>query len=209
MPLCVCLGASHCDGAFDGKSIYSSVYYMHSANLLLCGSLKAAMLNWRTMIVLLLPILPIALVSRIIWKVTRESEWKSGELTYHSFYTIELSEMTFNGDSATSLSSSYKQSLLNSRIYPTSLSSNGAYSSMNTTMISRGPSFGGTIESPTPRASTSSSSATVSMWTSRSAGCFSTSPLHTLHYATQHISSLRLRISLQDSSSLFEPFAFK
>ncbi|KAI8099807.1 ankyrin repeat-containing domain protein [Halteromyces radiatus] len=72
----------------------------------------------------------------------------------------ELSEMTIiNGDSATSLSSSYKQSLLNSRIYPPPLSNNGAYSSVNTsTMISRGPSYGGTMDSPTPRASTSSSS---------------------------------------------------
>ncbi|CAO3587637.1 unnamed protein product [Absidia cylindrospora] len=75
----------------------------------------------------------------------------------------ELSEMTFNDDSTASLSSSYKQSLLNSRMYPSSLSSNGAYSSMNTTMISRGPSYGGTIESPTPRASTSSSSSTIAM----------------------------------------------
>ncbi|ORZ16931.1 ankyrin repeat-containing domain protein [Absidia repens] len=75
----------------------------------------------------------------------------------------ELSEMTFNDDSTASLSSSYKQSLMNSRMYPSSLSSNGAYSSMNTTMISRGPSYGGTIESPTPRASTSSSSSTIAM----------------------------------------------
>ncbi|CAO3615803.1 unnamed protein product [Cunninghamella blakesleeana] len=66
----------------------------------------------------------------------------------------DLSERIYNTDSAASISSSYKQSFLNTRTYPSSISSNPP---LNTTIISRGPSHG-TVESPTPRASTSSSS---------------------------------------------------
>ncbi|CAO3620084.1 unnamed protein product [Cunninghamella echinulata] len=68
----------------------------------------------------------------------------------------DLPERVYNTDSA-SISSSYKQSFLNTRTYPSSISSNGAYPPLSTSMISRGASHG-TVESPTPRASTSSSS---------------------------------------------------
>ncbi|KAG2226592.1 hypothetical protein INT45_005078 [Circinella minor] len=76
----------------------------------------------------------------------------------------DVANILFTDESSLSLASSYKSSIvttntLNSRPYPppaSSLLSHSAFSS--SVAISRGPSFPGYTDSPTPRASTSSSS---------------------------------------------------
>lgn len=74
--------------------------------------------------------------------------------------SVDVANMAFTDQSSLSLSSSYKSSIMNTRPYPppTVASTLLSHSTLNGSVaISRGPSYAG-YESPTPRASTSSSS---------------------------------------------------
>ncbi|KAI7861697.1 ankyrin repeat-containing domain protein [Spinellus fusiger] len=87
------------------------------------------------------------------------SQFTASDYAYSFSVQEHIKSLAFlqqNGDSVLSIPSLMKQPAMNSRPYPSSLSGN-AHPTLSTMPISRGASYGG-IESPTPRASTSSSS---------------------------------------------------
>ncbi|KAI9310650.1 ankyrin repeat-containing domain protein [Dichotomocladium elegans] len=97
----------------------------------------------------------------------------------------EIASIPFANQSSLSLQSSYKSSILNNnnnttmRPYPASAMTHPALS--GSIAISRGPSYAG-YDSPTPRASTSSSSAVVPVSTAGGGINMSTSPGGSHHY---------------------------